>query len=95
VSVQLIRGADETIDVRFRGAGNLEDHTLSLFDVSPSLAGRLSIVFVSFDAEEQESLLRVSVEGTDPIRVGAGRFRIQATLGGSSVASRSIEVRVV
>lgn len=95
MALVLTRGADARIDVRFRGFGDLSSHALALLDVDPLFGDRLAVEFVSYTSEGDESLVRVTVEGTAPIDAGRGRFRIQATLDGVSVSTRLIEVQVL
>ena len=99
-AVEIVRGSDATIDVKFQGLGaTLENHTITLLDVSTSLTGKLTAAFSSYTAAEgatpDESVIRVTIEGSTPIAVGRASFRVQATSGGASVASRLIPVQVV
>jgi hypothetical protein len=99
-AVEIIRGSDATIDVKFQGLGaTLENHTITLLDVSSVLLGKASAAFESYTAAAgqtpDESVIRVTIEGTDPIPVGRAAFRVQATSGGASVSSRLIPVQVV
>jgi hypothetical protein len=102
MAVQVTRGGDALVDVRWRAVGDLSSHTLTLLDVSDPLVGRLSAAQISYDPAVvvdgdtvTEAVVRVSIEGTDPITTGFSRFRIQATLSGASVATPLIPVEVV
>lgn len=99
-AVEIVRGSDATIDVKFQGLGStLENHTVALLDVSTALLGKASAAFESYTAVDgetpDESVIRVTIEGTDPIPVGRASFRVQATSAGASVSSRLIHVQVV
>jgi hypothetical protein len=101
-AVEVLRGSDALVDVRWRGVGDLSGHTLALLDVSSSLRDRLTVAQVSYDpavvvgsSTVTEAVVRVSVEGTVPIATGANAFRIQATLSGDSVSTPLIKVKVV
>jgi hypothetical protein len=97
--IQINRGSDATLTVRWPGVGDLSAHTFQLLDTDARLSGRLSVVFDEYIAavgdDPEVSVLFVLFEGTDPIRPGVSSFRLQATLAGSSVSTGLVRVEIV
>jgi len=92
--VTIIRGSDHNIRMVWKDSeGDFLDFTgftLSFFDVSPALAGRVTGTI----SVPLEGTLAIKIEGMPPLAVGLHSFRILLTAGSDTIASRRIYVRV-
>jgi hypothetical protein len=93
-TLEVIRGSDHTIRVVWRdslGAPlDFTGMTLSLFDISSELTGRLTGTLTL----PAEGTFEIKIEGDPPLRLGLHSFRIKLASGGDTLTSRRIYIKV-
>lgn len=83
IQLQTTSGSDVTVIVTLTdesGAVNLSGRTLTVFNVSRKLTGRVSAQITN----AASGVITAKVEGTDPLPVGTYSFRLQVNLQAGS-----------